>query len=435
MSIPQTAQSIPMNLPVQGIDMLNPLASMEPIYSPWMVNFEPEERVVKCRNGLISHAFIYGTGTTEVLGLIAHGDSKLFAYVKDTSGTHKIWDITSGGDFTNPPDVTLADDTAIRVYSFHYAGRSAFAGNSDYDDCNKVYDGSAWGAWPWTYGGSTISSPCVTAYKGRVYLFGNNYTECYYSDIDGVGGTTTKIDFEYLFNEKSFIRWAMPLSSPGLRADELMLAFGNVLGEILVYAGDYPGATNWQIVGKFKVSKLLFYQSYLSYKNDIWLMTADGVVSVRRLMAYGDNDSSSFTVSKQINPYWTKLVRTIVENTGDTFESRASMAYWPEKNKIYCMIRGFIDEDGSYNDDYATMFVYNGFTESWAIYKVTSLYSSKFGGLTYFQNNLYYYSLNAVMKFGSGYKDEKYDDPGVYNAIDLELHSAYTDFGNYNKHT
>lgn len=437
---PQTKEPIPINVPTGGVDFSTPLSQMDPVFSPWMINFEVEERFVKARDGIKIHANFSHDGANVIM-LLNYNNSKLFAYVKDTlgDGYWKIWDVTAEGTYTTPADHDLSDDFNEVVHPVKYAGIAGFMTNSALATASAVYNGTSWGAWGWTYddggGADPIGGVASLSYKGRFYIFGRTRTDLYYGGLTSITGAMTRVNLASLFEQNQYIRTAGILSNPGLRADEAFMVMVNIAGEVLIYAGDNPGEDNWELIGKHQIGVVLDARSYLQYNNDLLILTTQGVVSVNLLINATNPSADNITISKRINPYFTKLVKSVVENYGDTTGTFASMAYWPEKNKIYVLMRGFIDIDGTYEDEYATMFVFNCTTGSWSIFKITSIQTTEFGNLTYFQNNIYYHSGLAIMKFDEGvYKDERFDDPNVFDEYDLELHSAYINYGSNDKY-
>lgn len=434
MAVPQTVDIIPLEIPVLGLNRRDPLSMMDPRYAAWIDGWEPEPQFVRIRNGIIIHANM-STKCDDILGLGAYGTTALYVYTQKDTENNKIWNVTSSG-VPSAAAETCADDTADEAYLVKFGNRSAFTVEADYSDCGRVYDGSSWTAWGFTYdpgtGAAPIGGRVVVSFKGRVYIFSG--TGLYYSALAAVTGATTYVDFSTRLNESGSIVWAGVLTSPSNKGDELFLAFGNSKGEVLVYAGDNPGATNWEQVAYFKISPPLWYNSALQYNNDIWIATSTGIISVRKLFEssvggqIGNPDVVS--VSSAINPYWIQLTSAST-SWGHT---RCSMAYWPEQNKVYVLMLGYIGSDGTYISNEVTLFSYNAFTGAWMPSGVLSGYATSLGSLTYFNNGLYFWLKRGtdtfVLKMSTAFKDEILTAPGTYSTLVPVLQSAYTNLGN-----
>jgi hypothetical protein len=428
MSAPQTAQVIPLPIPVKGMNTRDPLASMDPNYAPWVLGYEPEPQYLRARNGHLIHATL--TDETAITALVQYGDSALFAYAYDSiSGHYHIYNVTTAGNKAQAVAVDIVpDDVAVAVETVKFAKRLAFLAETSPALQARTYDGSSWAAWGFTNGGTEISATVAASYKGRVYIcYG---TDLYYSALAAVTGACTKVDMSTLFREAGTISWIGCLTTPSKTMADTLLAIGNTAGEILIYAGDNPGATNWQQVAQFKTSRPLSLRGgILEHRNDIYILTETGIVSLRNLFTVGSSYTSDINISGAIDSYWVRLLAAIKANIGSSSLSKCSLEYWPEQNKIYVLMRGYIDRDGVYNTTAGTLFALNEISGAWTISLIPDLNVGTFTKLVYFKNGLYYMLGKVVMKVGTGYKDQKYNDAAAYSGITYALESAYSDLG------
>ncbi len=426
----QLQDTLPLQIPIKGMNTRDPLASMSPEYSPWALNWEPESQNLAVRPGIQIHS----SHPEWVIGLMNYRNIALFAYLDTGNGAPfaKIYNITNGA---SPSLVytTGASGFVTVTRTFPFNGRMAFTTFNNAATESVEYDGSTWAPQ-----GFNRTSNASLSFKGRNYFsYGSNL---YYSGLAAITGALTTVSLTELFEESPAIYWMASLTSPTNNSSEQYLCFGNRMGEILVYAGDYPNAPNWERVAKFKTSKILNFSSCLEFNNDIFLLTETGVVSVRKLFQADPDIQENITISGPINPYWTSLISAAITTYGySSALTRASMAYWPENNKLYILMDGFIEEDGTYLDfeEASTMFVYNVVTQAWTIQKLSNLESIYYGDsrhLTYFNNNLYFIAGYRVMKYvKNSFKDEDADNPGTYSAYPIELHSAYQNLNSNKK--
>jgi len=438
MSAPHTIPATPVPIPTQGYNAVDPLSNMDASYASWMLNIDPEARYLRARASWKIHADL-SANADRTLALMAHED-ELFCYSRKAGNNNKIWDVT-----TSTPALVhttgAQSGAGTNVHTVYHANRSYFVTDTNYANTARYYDGTTWSSYGFTSGGS-IGAPVNVSFKGHFYTF--NGGSAYYGALAAVTGATTNWAIEDIFTRKGEIIWAKTLTSPTAQSSEQFLAIGNIAGEILVYAGDDPDASNWEQVARFKTSPPLFWNAALEYRNDIWVLTSTGVVSVRKLFQQGSDTNEEVSVSAKIDPWWNKLVEAIVRlNSINQLASRASVVYWPEVNKVVLMIQGAVDKTGDFNTFNAsdtTYLVYNAYTGAWVPWRNNVIHP---GGvqkgplsLTYFNNALYCITDDQVMVYdGDDYLgDEKPDAAGVYDAYGWAIDGAYTNFGSANRH-
>lgn len=430
MSFPVTKPPIPVELPILGMNRRDARSAMDPRYAEWALNWEPEPQYCRVRNGWSIHCTLQDVSM--VLGLGKH-QNELYAYTQGPSGNNDIYDVTSS---TESLDHTTGSSTPDEAYPVNAANQLYFVTEHSWANGARYYDGSTWNNWGFTEGGGSIGGRVMTSYKGRIYIF--NGQDMYYSAVGAVTGATTKVDYTSIFKEAPGVIWAGVITNSTGTAQETYLAFGNGAGEILVYGGDNPGAANWTQVGKFKISPPVFYNSALEINNDIWIPTTSGLASLKELFKAGSSSSSRFyNVSWPIDPYWTNLIREINDDIG-FYNNYLSTAYWPEQNKVFILVSGSIDEDGTYDNTVHTLLCYNTITEAWTVNTLGQMSDTGLGGdvrsLTYFNNGLYLATSNVVMKYDlTKWTDEAYDSVSTRSAFSYKLHSAYQNMGSHHK--
>jgi len=484
---PQTAPAIPVPVPVKGMNTRDPLAAMDPNYAPWVLNFEPEPQYLRARNGYVIHSNLDAVADT-LLRIVSYGYRSLFAYCYKAGVDNKIYEIThadwvAGQSYTvgekvrgvtsnhiyecttaitesdTEPTRTTAgtnnDDDGVWTWEkaalvhtltgtsstagyqrpIKYRGRAGFLSAANALCPSVVWNGTTWAAPGFTYSATTIDASCLTNYRGRVYLFYNKYI--YYSDLTGVTGACDRVDMSLVLDTSEQIVWCGTLVDSTNKPAESMLAFGTSDGEVLVYAGDNPAATNWEMIGRLKLSPVLNYQGILEIQGDIWIATTSGVISLRKALSFGQERLESASVSQEINPYWSRLVKSATAYNARYSWSwlqeslLATMVYWPEENKVYIFMDGWLDEDGDpdLTHNPSSVFVCNLYTGAWAVHQSSGTAIYTLGDkATYFNNNVYYISSKCVLKRGEGFKDQIINS-SAFKAIPYALHSAYTNLG------
>lgn len=404
---------IPLDLPILGMDVQSPQMNMPAGGSPWLLNVDVEPGFIAARSGFGLHCEVDDFNVTRLLN---HGNTKLFAYSLDSGNDSEVYDVTSATETLET--TTISTDNAA-AGTFKFANRSAFIASANPSTAGQIYNGSSWSAWNFTESATVRGALCATSYKGRVYFSAG--TIIYYSELEAVTGACSEFDVEAFLEEDSNIVWMTNLTSNTQNSNETYLAFGNALGDVLIYGGDFPGAANWELIAKLKIQNILNANSFLTIFNDVWILTYSGVISLRQLLASASQRVNEISPSYRINKHW---VDTIAQAPG-TAATSAAIAYWPEKDKIYIRIKGFLDEDGTYTGTFGTMFVFNRINSAWSIYKVPG--DSAQPSLTYFSNGLYYVAGGGeIFKYTEGtYKDEQSGNLGNYDDIDVDIYGPY----------
>jgi hypothetical protein len=411
---------------------------MDPSFCTKAKNFEFEANVAKVRPGWQIHHRLTGDTIDDML--IPFGD-ELFMVANDGTNV-RVYDVTATGTSATTANVIGQPNN---VYSFPnymiHAGNLYIFDDEDNDLCYSYIDGVWYNAETnagyngtndvsklFQYNTVPQEANAAVSYRGRAYLFNGQYM--YYSGIGDIGGDVlTRVDLLGVLENPS-VKWAEVLTSPSGVNVQTLLAFGNEFGEIVCYAGDYPDAPNWEIVGIFKVPPLPKYngRAVLRINNDVWIPTRGGLISLRKLFVENTDNLDYVSISGPVNPQWSQLANVeIVQADRDGF---SSMAHWPEENKVYCIWDNNINDAGAVNlDDYSTIWVYNTVTGAWGYHEVSvASEGSFFASVTVFDNGLYMTINGKVMKLGTtDFRDENPSSPGSYTSYESELHSAYID--------
>src|SRR5207344_958554 len=95
------------------------------------------------------------------------------------------------------------------------------------------------------------------SYKGRLYFVDDATQNVYYLGLAAIGGAATLFPLGPFCKYGGYIiaggTWAIDASSGVFQS----IVFITSEGEVLMYNGDFPGATNWNQLGAYKISKPL----------------------------------------------------------------------------------------------------------------------------------------------------------------------------------
>ena len=440
MPAPTAARAITLPAPVGGINLRDSFATMDPSYSPWLINADAENGYVAARPGIINYVSGAGVGTHPgsfiALGSFSSsplGDYKLYGWYRpsDAFAQSQIIDLAAGTVAFTTPSKT---PSAVTAYSF--ASHTFFMTNYETNNDNTIFDGSSWSAVNLT--GGLAPSYFIVGYKGHLYGAGASLAYGWHSTIGGIAGATNAEDLTNFFETKGYIAFIAPFSSADGLTNDVFLAFGSSSGEILVYSGENPGSSTWSLRARFKVGKPLGYQAWIPYNNDALLLTETGLVSLRSLFTTGYSAEINNTLSALVDPYWIALVKNQAQNYWNPPFNQWSGVYWPEKKRILILANGAMSSDlGTYyttSGNLYTIFSLNLLTNAWSIWQPQpGILSgpSNVNSLTYFNGKVYLCVGGEVQKIDDTvFHDNYYDEVGgVARSYTASITGAYSNLG------
>jgi hypothetical protein len=456
MTYPQTSISTPLSVPVAGINKRDPLAAMPQGYALEALNFDPEPQYLRLRNGYVRHCDVTSIASSLSFCLGAYnsqdGASKLFLYGVSTGLGHTIWDVTSSVPSVKIGPISSAATDDGGVVSYDGGNRLLFSGTEaafytlgDPSVDTFYYNGATntWAKNNWDASGSGQCQPAHggTVFKGRVYFYVSRVPGYYYGGLLSVSGATTYQSLASFSGEDCNIRWINTLSSAGNINNELMLCIGLAGGDVLVFGGDSPISSNWQLISRVVTGPSFSGKCAISVLGDIFVPCTNGVFSIRACLSSTTGTLDETTISNTINPHWTTHMRFLKEDSSFSYAQFAEYfkiwtAFWPERNQLYILAGGFLNSDGTYTerDMAATMYVYNLVSKAWTWHKI-NVDGSSYGAreLIYFDNNIYFLIDQVIMKVSDTvYKDETWNSANTFTGYTYNLESAYTALGQVN---
>lgn len=346
-----------------------PIAALKSPYCESLINFNTTDAGIELRNGDSVWSAVHNTAPTTTdtfLAFVKYGDTKLFYTTQGDSGNNRYFDITTG-----TASLAHTSATAINgeIYTLYFNKNVYTFGTTT--SVGDVYNGSAWGAWGWTF--STIAPIGGCAFKHRAYFVGRGTATYAYGNIDAIAGGTTEIDLGGVILEQSFLSTIAPVTIVTNGSTIQLLAFVFFSGEVLFYAGSYPDSDSWSLIGRGKTGKPLDYNCSIDYQGDALVMTRIGLVSLRDLFLSGGQQASSKTVSEAIDPLWTTLVNYGVNGGSLYYDSAVGRvkfingAWWSAENQIVIQFP-FYDPDGVVSAG-NTFFVFDTLRQAWSVHR------------------------------------------------------------------
>ena len=279
------------------------------------------------------------------------GVSELFA-----SDGVKIWDITS----TPSTEVTGLGGGYISTQQMETGG-----GNYQYivngTDSPRLYDGATFTtitgvSTPAITGVTTSTLSHVWAYKNRLYFVQGGTMVAWYLPIDSVGGAASDHTLRGVFQRGGALLFGSTWSVDAGAGIDDYCVFVSDKGEVAVYSGDDPGASNWALVGRYDLGGIpLGKNATMRAGGDLIIATSDGFIPLSATLKKDPIALSLDAVSFPIEPDWR-------QEANDRISLPWEVEKWPEKN-MAVITNPVVDATTS-----AQCFVVNLETGAWARY-------------------------------------------------------------------
>lgn len=385
--------------PIAGIDKASALNRLDDLSALDIVNFYCDDGILKVRKGL-TELFDIGDNPVQSLNEIpsASGEHYLFYASNGVVSVYEEGETTlTTSGYTND------------IWQSVFFGYKLFAVNGT--DAPFYIDSSTKALTALTFTGVTLTNLInVNTYRERLYFIEKNSGNIWYtSTTRAITGALTKFDADYILRQGGFVvacgGYTNKLST---QIQDLFYILSSE-GELILYQGNSPGASDWSIVARFEIGKPLGYQCVKNTLNDTWILTDRGVESINELFS-GVTVNSLNTVSAKVN----QIIRTYA--LGTPFSSLWKSIQWTNGSRIFVTLPEA--------DKVSRLLVYNTNTLAWSEYSYTPGADS-FGYLTSFSifNGHPYaggYS-GKVIKLEDGYSDND-------ESIDFEIKYGHSYF-------
>lgn len=226
-----------------------------------------------------------------------------------------IYDITAVADPAVAPSPAVSGQS-----SGHYSSQQFGTTGGDYlyivngTDNAQLFDGSSFttitgASTPSITGVSTDALSQVWSYRNRLYFVESGTMKAWYLPIDAVGGAATAFPLNGVFQKGGSLlfgsSWSIEDAGDGV--DDKVI-FVSTEGELLVFEGADPGATDWRFVGRYDISPPLGKNAATLAGGDVLITCEDGIVPVSQALVRDVAALSLAAVTRDIEPDWRKEV-------------------------------------------------------------------------------------------------------------------------------
>lgn len=352
----RTAQIVSVPAPTKGINDTDNISTMDPLFALDMLNFFPNDRALKVRNGYREWTTGLGDPARTLMSYNDFGgNDELFAATD--SG---VFDVTLQG-VAGAPVTALTNGYMSYVNFANIAGQYLVAVNGV--DAGKLYDGTTW------INFSTVGAPVnpgevsganmatmnyVHAHKKRLWFVQRDSMTAYYLPTDSVSGTMTAFQLGGVFTRGGFLQniftWSMD-SGDGL--DDI-LVFQSSKGELAGYLGTDPSsAATFALEAVYFVGSPLGQRVNQDLAGDVAMLSVNGILPISKVVG----GTQAISNSDQA------LTRNISRTFNQFVRDRAYSPQWEMVNvpSLTMMIVNFPDQNGQG----ATQFVMNTLSGAW----------------------------------------------------------------------
>ena len=288
-------RSYPMPVGSGGWNRYDPLNKMPENDAIVMDNFYPNQGSTDLRNGYE----VWGTGLGgSVESLYEWSGPSSRKLIAGAGG--KIWDATLKG-----AAVQLAMGfTNNRWQAVNFKGRLFMVNGVD---APQDYNGTAVAATAWTGPMSINALINVNAYRNRLYFVEKDTAKVWYGGVEAITGALTVFDLSSAGRVGgSLTLMATWTQGTETGADEFAV-FVMDTGECLIYAGSNPAATDWSLIGRFKLGTPMGRRASFNVGAQLLLITNTGVEDFGTLIRVGIENAGT-AVSKKITNAFTEVI-------------------------------------------------------------------------------------------------------------------------------
>jgi len=359
------AASVP--APVGGLNSRDSLDAMPPTDAIVMSNFFPTVEKVTLRDGYTE--FCSGIGTGDVETLVEHnaGANRQLLAIGD-NGT--LYQIDSGTAVSKKTGLANG-----RAESIEFNNNSIFVPSGA--DVPFSWDGTSASDLSITLsdGVSATTLTGVHAYKNRVYYFTGSDQNFYYSAVvDTFQGNFTKFPVGLVGTFGGDLIMISTLTIDGGEGVDDLLALIMSSGEVLIYSGSDPSASNFALVGTYRIAEPINEKRAIAkLGGDVIVMTREGYLPLSQVVRQDIIGNKAAAISEKIRGTVISQVKLTGSDTGwQIFVS-------PDGDKVY-----FNHPTGDGVDPY-NQHVFNPIIRAWCIFEdLPSTVWGQYNGDTYF---------------------------------------------------
>lgn len=298
---------IPIPAPLRGLNTVDPFINAQSGYARELTNYAIINGALSMRPAVRNEES--PAGHSDEYAWIDYSSSKWYGITRDANG--KIWDITGNSSSSN-----------IGGKPTHYATTAKHASIELLFGLREPRQTvHPFTAWTFTTLGITATDIlCGCSHKGILYVTDGSVIE--FSDIGQITGAiptgnTYNFAGQALEGQK-IIRMFSMTTLPGNEVQNVLVVVGSG-GKVLMFQGDFPTSTNWQIIGNYNMPPA-GVNNFVQIDGDIFVASQDYAYWMRDLLSGGTlaayiNSPSAPLQGLWENQGWQSLMPFILPET------------------------------------------------------------------------------------------------------------------------
>ena len=287
--------------PIGGLNLRDPLEQMPETDARTLINWFPDTSKISVRKGYTEYVTTgMGSGAVGFIQELAlpSGTNKLLA-----GANSNLYDVS-----TSTPSSIASSLTNNNWSVTHFANRLFLVNGAD---APRDWDGTTLTSTAWTGSGLTIADlNYVMSFNERLYLIEKDTFSIWYGGTLGVTGALTKLDLSGVFKRGGYLLAAVDLSKDNSSGETAQIAFFSSEGEVAIYQGTDPGASNWVRVRQTTIPRAINANCIKNFGSDVLIFTENGVFTLSQLLdqnaigrAYAITDKINDGIETAYNAY------------------------------------------------------------------------------------------------------------------------------------
>lgn len=308
MSKSLVTKSVYVPAPIDGVNLISPPTEFLPTEARQLDNYYIYDWGIRERADSTNYATPDNNLVESIVGYTTSGDAQKFlvatssnVYKLSTSGTY------SAALDANMTNISHAVEFRGNIFITSYnTGGGATNLTARFEPLSETWTEAVFTA-------SVTGFSYAFPFKNRLYFIGNmttatESTSIYYYGVSAIAGATPDtFDFSSILNSGTRLVWGSRWCyNQGIDNQELFVVCSDT-GEVLVYSGDYPAASNWGLVGRAKIPAPLYNGKHGHVRisgQDILVSTTRGVISLQQVFAGRNEDAVYYSVSRKVGPLY-----------------------------------------------------------------------------------------------------------------------------------
>lgn len=306
--------SITIPAPTGGWNAKDPLDIMPETDAIELVNIFPETGTCTLRSGFRVHATGMGSAAVQTVAQFVKADGTKFLLA---GANGNIYNATTyggagsslGSGFTSNKWQTTNFRATGATYIVFFNGV----------DQPKKWDGTTFSDAAYTHANLSNDTLLVQgfAYKNHMYTIEISKTRLFWvTTVDAVEGATTEFEVGPILRRGGGLLWGATWSRDSNSGVEELFVLCSDQGEILVYAGDNPSASNWTLVGRYFLPTPLGRRSWFNLDADLVVLTINGAIPLSRVLGGTDMQQVYTSVTDKIQNAYNSVAKDYGTNFG-----------------------------------------------------------------------------------------------------------------------